>query len=314
MASIIIKSAGMLTTVQDQGRYGYQRYGMPVSGAMDIFSYELANLLVGNKVYEACLETTITGPEILFTDAGAVALCGADMGPLKNGMPVSMNKTLKIKSGDMLSFRGLKNGCRCYIAFAGGINVPPVMGSRSTYLRAKTGGFGGRALKSGDELALGESEKEIRILEIPGKLLLPFKSSQTIRICPGPEINRFGLEGLQELLTSEYTVTDHSDRMGYRLAGNIIKHKSSNADIISAGISAGTIQIPGDGQPVILMADRQTTGGYSRIANVISADLTLLAQMIPGDRILFREISLKEAQALYIARKKIIRELFKETT
>jgi antagonist of KipI len=313
MASIIIKSAGMLTTVQDQGRYGYQRYGMPVSGAMDIFSYELANLLVGNKVHEACLETTITGPEILFTDAGAVALCGADMGPLKNGMPVSMNKTIKIESGDMLSFRGLKNGCRCYIAFAGGINVPPVMGSRSTYLRAKTGGFGGRALSPGDELALGVSEKEIRILEIPGKLLLPFKSSQTIRICPGPEINRFGLEGIQKLLTSEYTVTDHSDRMGYRLAGNIIKHKSSNADIISAGISAGTIQIPGDGQPVILMADRQTTGGYSRIANVISADLTLLAQMIPGDHIRFREISLKEAQSLYIAREKILRELFKET-
>jgi len=309
MASIIIQSAGMLTTVQDQGRFGYQRYGMPVSGAMDIFSYKLANLLVGNNAPEACLETTITGPEILFTDKGAVAICGADMGPLKNGMPVSMNKTIEIKSGDRLSFTGLKNGCRCYIAFAGGINVPPVMGSRSTYLRAKIGGFGGRALKSGDELPLGESEKRIRILEIPGKLLLTYKSSQTVRICPGPEISRFGLEGIQQLLTSEYIVTDHSDRMGYRLAGNLIKHKSSNADIISAGISAGTIQIPGDGQPVILMADRQTTGGYSRIANVISADLTLVAQMIPGDHIRFMEISIEQAQALYIARGKMIMEL-----
>jgi antagonist of KipI len=314
MASIIIQSAGMLTTVQDQGRFGYQRYGMPVSGAMDIFSYKLANLLVGNNAQEACLETTITGPEILFTDKGAVAICGADMEPLKNGMPVSMNKTIEIKSGDRLSFRGLKSGCRCYIAFAGGINVPTVMGSRSTYLRAKIGGPGGRALKAGDELPLGVSEKRIRILEIPGKLLLPYKSSQTVRICPGPEINRFGPEGIQQLLTSEYVVTDRSDRMGYRLAGNLIKHKSLTADIISAGISAGTIQIPGDGQPVILMADRQTTGGYSRIANVISADLTLVAQMIPGNHIRFSEISIEEAQALYIARKKMLRELFKNVT
>lgn len=309
MASIIIRSAGALTTVQDQGRYGYQRYGMPVSGAMDIFSCKLANLLVGNNALEACLEATVTGPEILFTDKGAVALCGADLGPMKNGVPVRMNKTIEIKSGDTLSFRGLKKGCRCYIAFAGGINVPPVMGSRSTYLRAKTGGLGGRALKAGDELPLGVIENQIRILEIPGKLLVSYKSSQTIRICPGPEINRFGPEGIQQLLTSEYIITNNSDRMGYRLEGNVIKHKSSTADIISAGISAGTIQITGDGQPVILMADRQTTGGYSRIANVISADLTLVAQMIPGDRIRFREISIGEAQELYIAREKMIKEL-----
>jgi antagonist of KipI len=314
MASVIIQSAGILTTVQDLGRFGYQRYGMPVSGAMDIFSYKLANLLVGNNANEACLEITVTGPELLFTGKSAVALCGADMEPQKNGMPADMNKTIEINSGDRLSFRGLKNGCRCYIAFAGGINITPVMGSRSTYLRAKIGGIEGRALRAGDELSLGESGNMIRILEIPRKFLPAYKHSQTIRICPGPEISRFGLQGIQQLLTSEYIVTDNSDRMGYRLKGSIIKHKSSNADIISAGISAGTIQVPGDGQPVILLADRQTTGGYSRIANVISADLTLVAQMIPGDHIRFSEISIEEAQKLYIAREKMIEDLLKDTT
>ncbi len=314
MSSIIIQSAGMLTTVQDKGRFGYQRFGMPVSGAMDIFSYRLANLLVGNDCDKACLEATITGPEIIFTAPAAIAICGADMSPEKNGTPLRLNRTIEVESGDRLSFGSLKNGCRSYIAFSGGIDVPRIMGSRSTYLMAGTGGFEGRALRSGDELPLGKSTHRKRIMEIPGDMLPVYKTSQEIRICPGPEISRFGLEGIQQLLTTEYLVTGQSDRMGYRLSGNSIKHRSSNADIISAGISAGTIQIPGDGQPVILMADRQPTGGYSRIANVISADLILVAQMIPGDHMRFSEISIKEAQALYIARRKMLHELFKNAT
>ena len=305
MSVIIIESAGLLTTVQDSGRYGYQRYGMPVAGAMDTFSLQLANMLVGNQHDDACLETTLTGPEIIFVKPGVIAITGADMSPCKNGKPIPLYKTIEVKSGDRLSFKKLKNGCRSYIAFAGGINVPLVMGSRSTYLRAKIGGFEGRALKAGDELPLGETAGKIRIKEIPKEMIPRYQSTQTIQIIPGPEVKRFKLDGIRHFLTSEYMVTDQSDRMGYRLSGNEIMQQSGNADIISAGISPGTIQIPGNGQPIILMADRQTTGGYARIANVISVDLTLIAQLKPGDRIRFREISLEKAQELFKARKKI---------
>jgi biotin-dependent carboxylase-like uncharacterized protein len=172
MPLIIIQSAGLLTTVQDMGRTGYQRYGMPVAGAMDTFSLQLANLLVGNKLSDACLETTLTGPEILFTESGAIAICGADMGPLKNGNHIQLNKTIKVKSGDILSFEGLINGCRSYIAFAGGIDVPLKMGSRSTYLRAKFGGFEGRGLLAGDVLSIGGVTGKIRVIDIPEEVIL----------------------------------------------------------------------------------------------------------------------------------------------
>lgn len=304
MNRIIVESAGLLTTVQDSGRYGFQRFGMPVAGAMDIFSLHLANALVGNEPTSACLETTLTGPQIVFKDSGAVAITGADMSPCKNGKPVSQNKTIVVISGDRLSFSGLKNGCRSYIAFAGGIIVPPVMESRSTYLRAKIGGFEGRALMAGDELPLGDVPGKIRIKEIPREMIPRYRSSQTLRIIPGPEVRRFELEGIRHFLTCEYRVTDQSDRMGYRLLGREIEQLSENADIISSGVSFGTIQIPGNGQPIILMADRQTTGGYTRIANIVSLDLTLLAQLKPGDRIRFREISLERSQELFIEREK----------
>lgn len=309
MPSVIIKSAGMLTTVQDKGRYGYQRYGMPIAGAMDLFSLRLANALVGNNADAACLETTFTGPEIHFTADGAVALTGADMGPAVNGVPVSINKVLKVVSGDTLSFSGLKNGFRTYIAFAGGINVPEVMGSRSTYLRANLGGFAGRALEAGDELPLGETRGMIRETAIPEGLIPRYQPDQTIRIISGPEVSRFTMDGIHSFLTSEYRITEKSDRMGYRLSGKAVTHTEAGADIISSGISRGTVQVPGNGQPIILMADRQTSGGYTRIACVISADLTLVAQMKPGDIIRFREITIDKAQELYAERDLLLRKL-----
>jgi len=302
MPSVIIQSPGLLTTIQDSGRIGYQRFGIPVSGAMDTYSLQLANALVGNHPDAACLEITIAGPEIIFTGTGAIAISGADMRPAINGKPVPNNKTIGVKSGDILIFKGLKSGCRSYIAFAGGINVPPVMGSRSTYLRAKIGGLEGRALRAGDEIPLGVYLGKLSIMEIPGEMVLSYKSNQTIQIIPGPEVHRFDPEGVYNFLTSDYIVTEQSDRMGYRLSGNPVRHQQGDADIISAGISFGTIQIAGDGQPIILMADRQTTGGYTRIANVVSVDLTLAAQLKPGDKIRFCEITLEKAQALYIAR------------
>jgi len=332
MASVIIKTAGLLTTVQDTGRYGYQRYGMPVSGAMDTFSCELANLLVGNDPGDACLEATVTGPEMIFTGETTVAVTGADMGPQINGMSIPLNTAVGVKQGDRLGFTGLKSGCRSYIAFAGGINVPPVMGSRSTYLRAGIGGYQGRALIEGDQLPLGEAStipgKELppgearslipgeemplgetrekarirQLLSIPEGLIPGYRHEQTIRVIPGPEAHYFEIEGLRSFLSTEYRVTAQSDRMGYRLSGETIMHREGKAGIISAGISAGTVQVPGDGQPIVLMADRQTSGGYARIANVISVDMTLLAQMKPGDTIRFRETTLDHARQLYIDR------------
>jgi len=304
MSSLLIRSSGLFTTVQDIGRYGFQRYGMPVAGAMDAFSFQLANALVGNLPNDACLEITLIGPEIEFLADSIFAICGADMNPCINSNPVPIHKTIAAKKGDVLSFSGLKAGCRSYIAFAGGIQVPMVMGSRSTYLRGKVGGFEGRALKSADVVPLGSMLRNPVFKEIPDDLLPQYSSSQILQITPGPEINRFDIQGITALLTSEYRIADQSDRMGYRLSGEEIKQAKGSADIISAGISMGTIQIPGNGQPIILMADRQTTGGYTRIAHVASVDLTLLAQLKPGDRIRFKEITLGKAQELIISRQK----------
>jgi len=310
MAVIFIESPGFYTTVQDHGRYGYQRYGMPVSGAMDTYSLILANLLVGNPPGAAVLEATFTGPEIMIISKTAIAITGADMGPLKNGVPVTMNMTIKVKDGDLISFAGLTSGCRTYIAFAGGIDVPQVMGSRSTYLRARLGGYQGRILKTGDQLQLGVPAEKLIIKKVPTELLTKFKTNATLRIIKGPEYNRFTTEGIFNLLSTEYTVTDQSDRMGYRLSGALINHDSSGADILSAGISPGTIQVPGNGQPVILMADRQTTGGYTRIANVISADLSVAAQLIPGNLVRFSEITAGDAHELLLTRQRLLESYF----
>ena len=314
MATVIVHKAGLLTTVQDRGRYGYQRYGMPVSGAMDVFSLELANLLVGNDPGDACLEATISGPELEFTGATWIAITGADMDPHLNGQGMPMNTAIDVRPGDRLGFRGLRSGCRAYISFAGGITAPPVMGSRSTYLRAGIGGFNGRALNQGDELPLRGSDhlspfdqlatdtakRKPRLMKLTAGLIPEYKHEQTIRVIPGPEAHYFEIEGLRNFLSTEYTVTAQSDRMGYRLAGEPIMHKEGMSGIISAGVSAGTIQVPGSGQPIILMADRQTSGGYARIANVITVDLTLLAQMRPGDIVRFRETTLECTSELYI--------------
>lgn len=306
MATVIVHTAGLLTTVQDRGRYGYQRFGMPVSGAMDVFSLELANLLVGNDPGDACLEATISGPVLEFTGTTWIAVTGADMDPHLNGQSIPMNTAINVRPGDRLGFRGLRSGCRAYIAFAGGIAVPPAMGSRSTYLRAGIGGHKGRALMPGDDLPLGEPVGKPRLKTIPEGLIPEYKHEQTIRIISGPEAHFFEIAGLRSFLSTEYTVTAQSDRMGYRLSGEPIKHKEGMTNIVSAGISLGTVQIPGDGQPIILMADRQTSGGYARIANVITSDLTLLAQMQPGDNIHFKETTLDIAQQVNDSRQRTL--------
>jgi biotin-dependent carboxylase-like uncharacterized protein len=308
--NITIESSGLLSTIQDAGRNGYQRYGMPVSGAMDVFSLQLANSLVGNLPGEACIEATLAGPSIRFGSSATIAVCGADMQAFLNQNRVQNNIAIEACKGDLLHFAGLRSGCRDYIAFSGGLNIAPAMGSKSTYLRSATGGFEGRALKNGDILELGHVRQNPKIKTIPDELKIDYKSEEPVRIIPGPEINMFGFEAIRNLLTTTFLVSSQSDRMGYRLQGEPLKHLTGKADIISSGIPVGTIQVPGDGQPIIMMADRQTTGGYARIAVVASIDLTRVAQLKPGDKIRFREIGIEEAQQLYRKRQKLIEELF----
>ena len=307
--TIRIESAGLFTTVQDTGRYGYQSYGLPVSGAMDSFSLYLANKLVGNPQDYACLEATFTGPEISFNSPAIIAVTGADMGPCINGREIPGYCPVEVKAGDVLSFSGLKSGCRTYVAFSGGIDVPLVMGSRSTYLRGRLGGYQGRALQAGDIISLGLPGNKSSGWEMPPGLLPEYRPEQVLRVIAGPDRNCFEREGMEVFFESGYVVTGESDRMGYRLYGPEVRHKPGHAEIISSGVSMGTVQVPGNGQPIVLLADRQTTGGYPRIASIISVDLTLIAQMIPGDKVYFREVTTGKARKLQIERHRLLSDL-----
>lgn len=300
MGQIKIINPGFLTTVQDLGRYGYQQYGVSVSGVMDQLSAKLANILVGNDEGEGLLEVTMMGPQIEFKSSILIAITGADMQPVINGSSIKMNKSIIVNLGDKLSFKGLKSGCRSYIAFAGGVDVPIVMGSKSTFLRGKLGGFEGRALKTGDTLNIGQPSTSLYLLE--GKetnqgFCNMNNNTVELRVVLGPQDDAFTQKGLETFLSNEYHVTPNCDRMGYTLDGEKIEHKNK-ADIISDGISMGAIQVPSKGNPIIMMADRQTTGGYTKIGNVITSDLSKVAQAKPGDKIIFKKSSLQEAHTL----------------
>ena len=305
-------SPGALLTIQDEGRHGFQRYGIPESGACDRESMHLANILTGNELSEAVLETAIMGPVIEFTTDSVIAITGADMEPLLDGRSIEMYRALRVSEGSVLSFRGLRNGLRTYISLAGGIKVDPVMGSCSLSAKAGIGGLGGRPLYAGDIL---ESKKEgfvppdieYRKADRPRT----YGGSYEIRIIPGPEDDRFTEEGMETFLNSEYTISGDSDRMGLRLTGPAIRHKT-DGNIISNGIPLGAIQVADNGQPIIMLADRQTSGGYAKIGCACTEDMPYLAQARPGDRIRFRRIEVNEAQELILKSRKRTEELKKK--
>lgn len=300
MGEIRIKNPGLLTLIQDSGRYGYQQFGVPVSGVMDSFSHRIANILVGNNENEALLEATMLGPEIEFMNDFLIAITGGDLSPVLNGNPIPMWESICVRKGDTLGFGQIKNGCRSYIAFAGGIQVEKVMGSRSTYVKAKIGGLHGRNLKSGDILIIDNVENNLNSIKhrrLPSEYTPTYPQNIEVRVVLGPQDDYFTEEGVEKFLSSEYKVTNECDRMGYRLEGEVIEHVNG-ADIISDGINFGAIQIPSHGQPIIMMADRQTAGGYTKIANIISIDLPKIAQAKLGDCISFKKVSIYEAQRL----------------
>ncbi len=296
-----VLEGGLLTTLQDRGRYGWEQYGVPVAGAMDPFALQAANAIVGNDLGEAALEITIVGPRLLARSGCLIAVAGADFDLRVDGVPAPLWQALWLPAGSVVEFGGRRSGCRAYLAVAGGFAVAPVLGSRSTYLRGGFGGFAGRALRAGDILPLREPAAGHPALAgrpLPAVDLPSYTDEPTVRVVLGPQADRFTPEGVATLLESVYEVGPNSDRMGCRLRGPGIAHRAG-ADIVSDGIALGSVQVPGDGQPIVLMADRQTTGGYTKIATVIGADVPLLAQCVPGaSRVRFAAVSLAEAVRL----------------
>ncbi|WDV44233.1 biotin-dependent carboxyltransferase family protein [Clostridiaceae bacterium M8S5] len=299
MGKIMVLTQGFLTTIQDGGRIGFQQYGVPVSGVMDRYSYRIANILVGNDEEQAVLEITMLGPKLKFTSPEIIAITGGDLSPMINGKQIPMYRSVKVNKGDILAFGELKNGCRSYIAFTGGIDVPIVMGSRSTYLKGKIGGYRGRELNKGDIVDIINYDSEYKVRLLSKKHISIYENKIDIRVVLGPQNEYFTKHGIDTFLSDTYTITNECDRMGFRLDGAEIEH-INGADIISDGIEFGAIQISGNGKPIIMMADRQTTGGYTKIANVISVDLPKIAQAKPGDKISFKVVSIKEAQDIYV--------------
>jgi antagonist of KipI len=300
MTIMKILKPGMYTTIQDEGRYNYQKSGMSVAGAMDQFSLRVANILVGNSDGEACLEATFMGPEIEFQGEAMIAVTGANIVPKINNMDIDMWCGIKVSDGDVLSFGTVKSGCRSYISIASGIDVPVVMGSKSTYVKGKVGGIDGRTLKTGDEIKIesSEGEKFTGSVNLPTKFIPCYNKDNIVRVVMGPQDDYFTAEGINTFFNCSYEVTKEADRMGYRLSGTKISHKNS-ADVISDGITMGSVQVPGHGAPIIMMADRQTTGGYTKIATVITPDINIIGQLKPGDIVRFESIDIVEAHKIY---------------
>lgn len=298
MGKLIVKEPGLLTTVQDLGRWGYQQYGVAVAGAMDLFSMEVSNKLLGNPVNTAVLEMTLMGGSFQVTEDISLAITGADMGANVDGKPVPMWQSFVLKAGQVLSFSLAQKGVRTYLSLMGGLDIEPVLGSCSTFLSGKMGGFKGRKLASGDEISFQDPKGAFPSKKLPEKNRPVIVEEASIRVVLGPQEDHFTKESIELFLEEEYILTDQVDRMGYRLTGRAIPH-SLGPDIISDGIVFGSVQISGDGQPTIMMADHQTTGGYTKIATVISPDLVTLAQLGPKNKVKFSRISPEEAHEIY---------------
>jgi antagonist of KipI len=306
-AQLRVVRPGLLTTVQDQGRFGLQAFGVSVAGAMDPRAHRVANLLVANAPGAASLEVTLAGPEIEFDDDRFVAVAGGTFDLAVSGARVPMETAFPVSTGSRLSFGARSRGARAYVAVSGGIDVPLLFGSRSTHLGSRMGGFEGRALARGDRLPLGgwggrPPLRRAGLAGAPGSVPV---GHARVRVLPGLQPDRFPDTALDVLQAAPYTVGAESNRMGYRLTGARLP-LVGGADMISDATPLGALQVPPSGQPVLLMADRQTTGGYPVIATVISADLGLVAQLAPGDTIEFALCAPREALTALVADERAI--------
>lgn len=281
---------GFLSTVQDAGRWGWLRFGVPPSGPLDAAAFNAANALTGNAPHAAGLEITWIGPTLRVTRDALIAVCGADFELWVGRLPVPTWHSVVMRAGQVLRFGERRSGARAYLAVDGGIALPPYLGSQATYLPGGFGGLEGRALRAGDQLPLhpGNGDPFARAGRAwPRAQRPPYSAAPLLRVILGPQAEAFSETGIATLLNATYTLSPTSDRMGARLVGPAIAH-AGETGIVSDGVIAGCIQAPPDGQPIIMLADHQTTGGYPKIATVIQADLPLLAQLMPGDRVRFQ--------------------------
>ncbi|MBG9771625.1 biotin-dependent carboxyltransferase family protein [Brevibacillus laterosporus] len=328
--SIRVIKPGLLTLIQDQGRFGFRKYGVVTSEAMDPLALRIANMLVGNAEQLATLEMTLTGAELAFEHDSLIAITGADLSFTINGERLPMWRPIFVRSGTVVKGGGCRTGCRAYLAIAGGIEVEQVLGSRSTYARAGMGGYQGRSLQAGDYISVGEPanvthaflEKWYNRLakqtslrswtsvdwSVSADCLATYRRNPQVRISRGTHFSLFTSESQQNLFQSSYKITPQSDRMGYRLQGAMLDLVEP-IELLSEAVAFGTIQVPAEGYPIILLADRQTTGGYPRIGQVATVDLPILAQMKPGEEIMFTEIERDESEKLLMEREQFFIEL-----
>lgn len=320
---ITVTKPGLHDTIQDVGRYGYQKFGVVAGGVMDSFSHRVANMLVGNEEAAASLEMTLVGPRISFEEDALIAICGGDLYPRISGLPVPMWRPVFIRKGTELRFGAAKAGARAYLAVAGGFDVPAVLGSRSTYVKAGLGGLGGRALQKGDSLPVGLASGLAKLIKkkmassasfcttdwtITSQLLPEFSNHYEIRVMRGRQYELFDEDSCYTFWNEPFTVSSQSDRMGYRIKGPVLRMQKP-MEMISEAVTYGSIQVPSDGNPVILAADRQTTGGYPKIGQLSSVDYPKLAQAKAGDRLTFKEVLLEESHKLFAKQEMCLREL-----
>jgi biotin-dependent carboxylase-like uncharacterized protein len=292
VSTLTVVKPGMLTTVQDLGRRGRQGLGVPVSGPMDAYSHRLANQVLGNDPSAAALEITLIGPELLADGEMTCAACGADISITVDERPAPLNEPFRVRSGARLRWGSRVSGARMTLAVRGGFDLPPVLGSRATHLASRMGPFGGRSLRAGDVLPVGSQTGRVLAghpLEIPS-------GGARLRVLPGAHRERFTDDAWGLLVRARYTVSPQSNRMGYRLDGPVLSHAGA-ADILSEAMPHGAMQVPSSGQPILLLVERATTGGYATIANVISADLPVAGQLAPGDWIEFDPVTREDAIA-----------------
>lgn len=325
--SVTVRLPGLQTTVQDLGRAGYQKYGVVVGGAADSYALRIGNALIGNEEGAAVLEMTLSGAALHFERETLIAVTGGDLSPSLDGVPLPMWRPVLVSEGAELRFGIAKSGCRAYLAAAGGFDVPPVMGGRGTYLRAGIGGFKGRELRADDVLPLGEpGEIAQRLAEqlawksaasgrkpfasvsryADNRYIALGSTTLTVRAMRGPEFEAFEAASRQSWFNQPFEATPQSDRMGCRLIGPALQLKRP-LEMLSEAVAPGTVQVPPDGNPILLLADRQTAGGYPRIAQIAAVDLPVAAQLRPGQRISFCEITVQEAEILYRRREEQIR-------
>ncbi|PRO67023.1 biotin-dependent carboxyltransferase family protein [Alkalicoccus urumqiensis] len=291
--TICIRKAGLLTTIQDTGRPGLQKNGISPGGAMDPLSLQLANITCGNAPEAAGLEITMMGPEIVFEKEHWIVIGGADLSAALDGKNVPRWTACQVRAGQLLTFGAPQEGARAYLAVSGGIQTVPSAGSRATHLHARLGGIEGRELQAGDRIHTGEAGRRLNRRRLHPDMLPELAAAAPFRILPGPEAE----EALELLLNQSFTLTNAADRMGFRLEGDK-GMLSSGGTMLSRAADHGTIQVPPDGQPIVLMADRQTTGGYPRAGHIVYEDLPRFAQLVPGDQLTFEVLTVEEAREL----------------